>query len=70
MSIQGPYIAEMRHRGTMGFVGAVGFEKRWGRLRLEPELRFSHWADRNFGVYDAPLRSNLDQIEILAGFMF
>jgi hypothetical protein len=70
VSIQGPQVAEMRHRGTMAFVGTIGFERRWGRLRLEPELRVSHWVDRNFGVYDAPLRSNLNQLEVLAGFMF
>jgi hypothetical protein len=70
VSIQGPRIAEMRHRGTMGFVGVVGFEKRWGRLCLQPELRFTHWVDRNLGVYDAPLRSDLNQLEVLAGIVF
>lgn len=41
-----------------------------GRLRIAPEVRFTHWADRNFGVYDAPLRSNLTQAEILVGVTF
>ena len=70
VSIPGTQVAELRHRGTMAFVAAGGFESRLGRLRLEPEFRVSHWVDRNFGVYDAPLRSNLNQAEVLVGLMF
>ncbi len=63
-------IVESRHRGTMGFVAGAGIEKRWGRLRLAPEIRFTRWVDRNFGVFDAPLRSNLTQVELLVGLSF
>jgi hypothetical protein len=62
--------AEMRHRGTHGPVIGAGLELRGGRLRLMPEIRLTRWVDRNFGVRDSAVRSNLTQIEILAGVRF
>jgi len=61
---------ELRHRSTKGALIGGGLETRLGPLRFNPEFRLTHWADRNFGVRDAPLRSNLTQAEFLAGFTF
>jgi hypothetical protein len=68
--IEGMNIAELRHRHTKGIAIGAGVERRLGLLRIAPEVRFTHWADRNFGVRDAPLRSNLTQAEFLIGFEF
>ena len=68
--IDGMNVAELRHRQTRGLVIGGGAERRFGLLRVTPEVRFTHWADRNFGVHDAPLRSNLTQAEFLIGFRF
>jgi hypothetical protein len=61
---------ELRHRSTKGVLIGAGLETRLGRLRIDPEFRLTHWADRNFGVRDAPLRSNLTEAELLVGFTF
>ena len=68
--IEGMNVAELRHRHTKGVVIGAGLERQFGLLRLKPEVRFTRWADRNFGVHDAPLRSNLSQGEFLIGFEF
>ena len=60
-------VAELRHRGTYGPVVAGGFQFRFKRIRIEPEVRFTRWIDRNFGVRYSAVRSNLSEIEILAG---
>ncbi len=63
-------LIELRHRGAKGFLIAAGLEARFGLFRLAPEVRVIRWADRNFGVRDAPLRSNLTQAEFLVGWTF
>jgi len=68
--IEGMNVVEVRHRHTRGLVIGAGLGRRIGFVRIEPEIRFTHWADRNFGVHDAPLRSKLTQAELLVGFMF
>ena len=68
--IEGENIAEVRHRGTMGFCLGGGVEKRLGVLRVAPEIRITHWVDHNLGVHDAPLRSSLTQVEFLVGLTF
>jgi len=60
--------AELRHRQALGYVLGGGLEIGSGRVRLAPELRYTHWGDRNFGVRDTALRSNLDQLDLLASF--
>jgi hypothetical protein len=61
---------ELRHRSTKGLLASSGVTFPAGPLRLIPELRLTRWTDRNFGVRDAPLRSNLTQIELLVGIAF
>jgi hypothetical protein len=61
---------ELRHRSTKGVLIGGCLQTRLGPLRFNPEFRLTHWADRNFGVRDAPVRSNLTQAELLAGFTF
>ena len=63
-------VAELRHRGTMGFVTAGGVGWKFGKLRVEPEIRVMHWFDRNFGVRDSAVRSNLNEAALLFGITF
>jgi hypothetical protein len=62
--------AELRHRGTSGLVVGGGFRFQFKGFRLEPEVRLTHWFDRNFGVRDSAVRSNLNQVELLVGVIF
>jgi hypothetical protein len=64
------FLAELRHRGTSGLVVGSGVRLKWKSLWLEPELRLTHWLDRNIGVRDSAVRSNLNQIAVLAGVIF
>jgi len=68
--LDGAPLAELRHRATSGFVLGGGYGFRWNRLRLEPELRLTHWTDRNFGVRDSAVQSNLNQAGFLLGVLF
>ena len=65
-----PEAWELRHRMTYGFAGGAGLEFSWGRLRLVPAFRYTRWVDRNVGVHDSLLRSNLNQTEFLVGVLF
>jgi hypothetical protein len=65
--LEGSSLAELRHRGTSGLVVGGGFRFKFKRLSLEPEVRLTHWLDRNFGVRDSAVRSNLNQIDLLVG---
>jgi len=68
--IGGSPIAELRHRWTFGFVGGGGLLFQLKRTHLEPELRLTHWIDRNFGVRDSAVQSNLNEVEFLLGVVF
>jgi hypothetical protein len=62
--------AELRHRGTYGFVLGGGLRFKVRKLKLEPEARLTRWADRNFGVQDSALRSNLTEVGLMLGVIF
>jgi hypothetical protein len=64
------FLAELRHRGISGFIVGGALRLKFGDFWLEPELRLTHWVDRNFGVGDSAVRSNLNQIEPLMGVIF
>lgn len=68
--LEGSVLAELRHRGTSGFVVGAGLRFKVMKFWLEPEVRLTHWIDRNLGVRDSAVRSNLNQIGFLAGVMF
>jgi hypothetical protein len=68
--IGGSPIAELRHRGTFGFVGGGGLRFPLKKVHLEPEVRLTHWIDRNIGVRGSAVRSNLNQVEFLMGAVF
>jgi hypothetical protein len=68
--LNGSPLAELRHRSTYGPVIGGGLQFRFKRMRLEAEARLTRWIDRNFGVRDSAVQSNLTQIEILAGVTF
>lgn len=68
--LEGSPLAELRHRSTFGFVVGGGFQCKFTKLRLEPEVRLTRWIDRNFGVRDSAVRSNLNQIGFLLGVIF
>ncbi len=68
--IGGRTAAVLRHRHTHGPVLGAGMEFAWGRVRIAPELRITHWVDRNFGTRDSSLRSNLTELDALIGLRF
>lgn len=68
--VDGKSVAELRHRGTSGFVAGGGIGWKWNHLRIEPEARVTHWFDRNFGVRDSDVRSNLNEAALLLGLTF
>ena len=68
--LEGSILAELRHRGTPGFVVGGGLRFKFMKFWLEPEVRLTHWIDRNFGVRDSTVRSNLNQIGFLVGAIF
>jgi hypothetical protein len=68
--ISGSPIAELRHRGTHGAVIATGLRVRQKVAWLVPELRLIRWGDRNFGVSDSAVRSNLTEVQFLLGVRF
>ena len=68
--LDGRLLVELRHRGTPGFVVGGGLRLKFKDLWLEPELRLTHWGDRNFGVRDSAVRSDLNQIGLLMGVVF
>ncbi len=68
--IGGETAAVLRHRHTHGPVLGAGMEFAWGRVHIAPELRITHWVDRNFGTRDSSLRSNLTELDALVGLRF
>ena len=68
--VEGTTVAELRHRGTHGAVIGGGVRFRWKAIHVSPELRMTRWVDRNFGVGDSALRSNLTELQILLGITF
>ena len=68
--VNGSPVVELRHRGTAGFVAGGGVGWKLGKLRIEPEFRVTHWFDRNFGVRDSAIRSNLNEAALLFGITF
>ena len=68
--LNGSPLAELRHRSTYGPVLGAGLQFRVKRIRLDAETRLTRWIDRNFGVRDSAVQSNLTEIEILAGATF
>ena len=68
--VDGAPLAELRHRGTYGPVIGGGLRFRFKGIRLEPEMRVTRWIDRNFGVRDSALRSNLNQLDALMSVVF
>ncbi|MGA3044266.1 MAG: hypothetical protein ABSF54_26115 [Bryobacteraceae bacterium] len=39
-------------------------------LHISPEIRFTRWNSAQIGAMGGLLRSNLNQVELLAGFTF
>jgi hypothetical protein len=50
-------------------VAGAGLRFRAGGVRIAPEVRLTRWVDRNFGVRDSAVRSNLTSITILLGIL-
>jgi hypothetical protein len=63
-------LAELRHPSAKGYVAGGGLELRLGVVRVGPEMRLTRWGDRNYGVADALLRSNMTEIDFLVGLSF
>jgi hypothetical protein len=61
---------ELRHRAASGVVAGGGLRFQFHKLSVDPEVRLTRWFDRNFGVRDSAVRSNLTQIGLLVGVVF
>lgn len=61
---------EFRHARAWGPAAAAGIELPLLVIRLGVEVRYTHWGERNFGTRGSPLRSTLDQLELLLGLTF
>lgn len=68
--VNGVPLAELRHRTTYGPVMGLGGRVHYKKVRLDAEIRLTRWIDRNFGVRQSRVRSNLTQIEVLGGATF
>jgi hypothetical protein len=58
---------------THGLVVMTGVERRFGRLRVSPELRFTHWTSPAIqldGSRGFSIRSTRNQVDVLLGFSF
>ncbi len=60
------------HAGTTGFVLEGGVEFKLLRLRLAPELRFTHWGNPNIDLnpLNIALKSSQNQAMVLVGVSF
>jgi len=56
------------HR-TPGAVIGGGIDLHAGRIRIAPEIRFTHWTQKYFAL-DGDLSSRQNQVEFLIGFTF
>lgn len=64
--------AQLPHPGTTGFTLEGGIEFQILRLRLAPELRFTHWGNPNidFNPLNIALKSSQNQASVLVGVSF
>ena len=64
--------AQLPHPGTTGFTIEGGVEFKILRLRLAPELRFTHWGNPNidFNPLNIALKSSQNQASVLVGVSF
>ena len=63
--------SELANDFTTGVSAGAGFVVVLGRMRLEPELRFTHWGSRTFeDAVRSALRMNLNQADFLLGVTF
>ncbi len=66
----GAVLAELRHRSASALVLGGGLRWRLKKIWLDPEVRLTHWLDRNFGVRDSAVHSDLNQVGFLVGVIF
>ena len=64
--------AQLPHPGTTGLTLEGGIEFKILRLRLAPELRFTHWGNPNidFNPLNIALKSSQNQASVLIGVSF
>ncbi len=55
-------------RGAAGFAIGAGLEAKFLFLRVEPELRYTHWGQTNFNYFN--VTSNQNELEFLIGITF
>jgi hypothetical protein len=58
---------------THGVVGVAGIEKRFGPLRIAPEIRYTHWNQPSINVnsiHDLSIYTRQDQVDFLIGIRF
>ncbi len=57
-------------RSTSGIVFGGGLEIKIKRLRISPEIRYTHWDSGRSGNTTGPLSYNQNQVDFLMGFTF
>jgi hypothetical protein len=58
---------------TNGVIGAAGIEKRVGRLRIGPEVRYTFWTRPSITVYGPQgyfLQTSQHQVDVMVGVSF
>jgi opacity protein-like surface antigen len=55
-------------KGAAGFAVGGGIEAKFLFLRIEPEIRYTHWGGANFNAFN--VTSNQNEVEFLVGLTF
>ena len=61
---------ELQDRNALGAAFAAGFELPVPKLRVAPEVRFTHWSRDQIRERNDLLRSVRNQAEVLIGITF
>ena len=66
-----PTVLELTRDLTAGFTFGGGVEIKMGRIRVTPELRYTHWGSENFrDPVNSLLHTNLNQGDFIMGLTF
>jgi opacity protein-like surface antigen len=63
--------SELKNDSSVGFTFGAGLQLKFGRLRIEPELRYTRWgADSLVSPLNTVLNINRNQGDLIVGFTF
>jgi opacity protein-like surface antigen len=64
-------VAELAHDFTTGFTFGGGVELKIAKIRISPELRYTHWGSESFrDPVNSLLHTNLNQGDFMLGITF